>query len=103
MAAGDRTSDVWGERTPFAGGSDWPTRVDSHLEVAETAVERWVQSACVLCSNGWPRYRGRRWPDRRCAWTCRGSCQPRSPRAEGSVRLAGEQLARPADAAVDPP
>src|SRR5919206_1026966 len=52
MAAAERTADVWGERTPFAGGGEWPVRVDSHLDVPETAVERWVQSACVLCSNG---------------------------------------------------
>src|ERR671928_1402342 len=52
MAAAERTGDVWGERTPFAGGGDWPVRIDSHLDVPETAVERWVQSACVLCSNG---------------------------------------------------
>src|SRR5215212_4381680 len=48
----DRVAEIWGERTPFAGGADWPIRVDSHLEVPESAVERWVQSACVLCSNG---------------------------------------------------
>src|SRR5207248_7235007 len=24
----------------------------AHLEVAENSVERWVESACVLCSNG---------------------------------------------------
>jgi ferredoxin-nitrate reductase len=48
----DRVSDVWGARTPFAPGEVWPVRVDSQLEVAEQEVERWVQSACVLCSNG---------------------------------------------------
>lgn len=41
------TADVWGERTPQEG--DWPQRVDYHL--ADTP-DRWVQSACVLCSNG---------------------------------------------------
>lgn len=50
---GDRTADVWGERAPHPRGSDWSTRVDLHLDgVAEHEVERWVQSACVLCSNG---------------------------------------------------
>jgi anaerobic selenocysteine-containing dehydrogenase len=39
----------WGERTPFPVGGDWPIRVDEHTEAA---VEDWVQSACVLCSNG---------------------------------------------------
>jgi ferredoxin-nitrate reductase len=52
MTAANRTADVWGERMPFASGSEWPKRVDSHLEVPATTVERWVPSACVLCSNG---------------------------------------------------
>jgi ferredoxin-nitrate reductase len=47
-----RIEDVWGERTPYARGSQWPTRVDEHLTVPRDQVERWVQSACVLCSNG---------------------------------------------------
>jgi anaerobic selenocysteine-containing dehydrogenase len=45
----DRIADPWGERTPYATGADWPTRVDQKVEVEP---ERWVQSACVLCSNG---------------------------------------------------
>src|SRR5689334_19402345 len=44
----DRIADVWGERTPTVDG-EWPVRVDQHT-VEEP--ERWVQSACVLCSNG---------------------------------------------------
>src|SRR4051812_6941915 len=50
----DRTVDVWGPRTPHARGTDWPTRVDQKLAdgVTEADVDRWVQSACVLCSNG---------------------------------------------------
>jgi ferredoxin-nitrate reductase len=49
-----RTSDVWGDRTPFASGQTWPARVDQCLEpgVSEGDVDRWVQSACLLCSNG---------------------------------------------------
>src|SRR5439155_3587973 len=49
MAHANRTADVWGERTPFAGGGEWPTRVD---EFVVEGPQRWVQSACVLCSNG---------------------------------------------------
>src|SRR5437588_9829208 len=45
--AEDRVTNVWGDRTPYAG--EWPARVDLHV-VAEP--ERWVQSCCVLCSNG---------------------------------------------------
>jgi anaerobic selenocysteine-containing dehydrogenase len=41
--------DIWGERTPFEGEGQWPARVDER--VAEEP-ERWVQSACVLCTNG---------------------------------------------------
>ena len=47
-----RIGDIWGERTPFAAGSRWAARVDQELDVPESEVERWVQSACVLCSNG---------------------------------------------------
>src|SRR3954453_12482670 len=43
----DRIADVWGPRTPYAG--DWPARVDERV-VQEP--DRWVQSCCVLCSNG---------------------------------------------------
>jgi len=50
----DRIADIWGERKPHARGTVWPARVDLHLDVglAEADVDRWVQSACVLCSNG---------------------------------------------------
>jgi ferredoxin-nitrate reductase len=48
----NRAEEVWGERTPFASAAPWPERVDSNLSVAAADVERWVQSACVLCSNG---------------------------------------------------
>ncbi|NUO61501.1 MAG: nitrate reductase [Hamadaea sp.] len=49
----DRISDIWGSRTPYAQHGDWPDRVDLHLldGVGEDEVN-WVQSACVLCSNG---------------------------------------------------
>jgi len=50
----DRIRDVWGPRTPHARATAWPTRVDLHLDegVIEAEVDRWVQSACLLCSNG---------------------------------------------------
>jgi len=50
----DRIADIWGERTPFGRGEHWPVRVDQKLAdgVLETDIDRWVQSACVLCSNG---------------------------------------------------
>ncbi|HYZ79149.1 MAG TPA: molybdopterin-dependent oxidoreductase [Gaiellaceae bacterium] len=48
----NRVADIWGERTPFEGEGEWPVRVDGLLQVPEGEVERWVQSACVLCSNG---------------------------------------------------
>jgi anaerobic selenocysteine-containing dehydrogenase len=43
----DSIADIWGQRTPYA--EEWSVRVDQRL-LAEP--ERWVQSACVLCSNG---------------------------------------------------
>ncbi|PYY55910.1 MULTISPECIES: nitrate reductase [unclassified Curtobacterium] len=50
----DRIADVWGTRTPFARDELWPVRLDQKLAdgVDETDVDRWVQSACTLCSNG---------------------------------------------------
>ncbi|MBO0687485.1 MAG: molybdopterin-dependent oxidoreductase, partial [Candidatus Dormibacteraeota bacterium] len=48
----DRIANPWGARTAFAAAGDWPARLDQHLTVHETEVERWVPSACVLCSNG---------------------------------------------------
>ncbi|EED18049.1 periplasmic nitrate reductase, putative [Talaromyces stipitatus ATCC 10500] len=44
---GDSIADIWGQRTPYK--HEWPTRVDERL-IDEP--EKWVQSACVLCSNG---------------------------------------------------
>jgi ferredoxin-nitrate reductase len=41
--------DIWGDRTPFRGQGKWPQRVDYRFTEEP---ERWVQSACVLCSNG---------------------------------------------------
>lgn len=50
----DRIADIWGTRTPFARDTRWPVRVDQVLAagVTEQSVDTWVQSACVLCSNG---------------------------------------------------
>lgn len=50
----ERIDDAWGARTPHPRATAWPTRVDLHLEdgVSEADVDRWVQSACLLCSNG---------------------------------------------------
>jgi ferredoxin-nitrate reductase len=50
----NRIADPWGVRTPFGRGEAWPQRVDSLLAdgVAEPDVDRWVQSASLLHSNG---------------------------------------------------
>ena len=50
----DRIAKIWGTRTPYARDGLWPVRVDQALDdgVTEADVDRWVQSACVLCSNG---------------------------------------------------
>jgi anaerobic selenocysteine-containing dehydrogenase len=41
-------------RTPYGSGESWPTRVDTYLAdgVRAEQVERWVQSASILHSNG---------------------------------------------------
>ncbi len=49
---GPRIQDPWGAGTPFGAGQTWPERVDVELHVPEAEVDRWVASACVLCSNG---------------------------------------------------
>jgi anaerobic selenocysteine-containing dehydrogenase len=50
----DRIADIWGDRTPHGQGTVWPARVDTFLssDLTESQVDRWVQSACLLCSNG---------------------------------------------------
>jgi anaerobic selenocysteine-containing dehydrogenase len=50
----DRIAAPWGERTAMGLGAQWPVRVDLQLEegLGERDVDRWVQSACVLCSHG---------------------------------------------------
>ena len=50
----DRIANPWGERTPYAPGEPWPVRVDQFLEegVYEEDVDRWVQTASVMSSNG---------------------------------------------------
>jgi anaerobic selenocysteine-containing dehydrogenase len=49
-----RIANPWGERTPHPRGTRWPSRVDRNLAegLDEADVDRWVQSACVLCANG---------------------------------------------------
>ena len=54
MARIDRIAEPWGSRTPYGPGDAWPTRVDSYLAdgLTEDDVDRWVQSATILHSNG---------------------------------------------------
>jgi anaerobic selenocysteine-containing dehydrogenase len=50
----DRIADLWGTRTPYARGGTWPPRQDQFLAEGVTPddVDRWVQTASVLHSNG---------------------------------------------------
>ena len=52
----DRIADLWGDRDPAPerNGTVWPARADMHLDagIDGADVDRWVHSACVLCSNG---------------------------------------------------
>jgi anaerobic selenocysteine-containing dehydrogenase len=45
----DSIKDIWGPRTSYSGERQWPIRVD---ERTVDVPDRWVQSCCVLCSNG---------------------------------------------------
>ena len=47
QASRDSIIDIWGERTPYRG--EWPVRVD---QCTSEEPDSWLQSACVLCSNG---------------------------------------------------
>ena len=100
-----RIADIWGERTPFSRSAPWPSRSDVHLQpgVAERDVDRWVHSACVLCSNGCgldiavkdDRMVGVRGRARRPG-------ERRPPRAQGPAGLAGP-AAGPAATPAGPP
>jgi ferredoxin-nitrate reductase len=50
----DRIANPWGDRTPFPRDGKWPARVDQFLEegLSEGEVDRWVQTASILHSNG---------------------------------------------------
>ncbi|MDQ2621806.1 MAG: molybdopterin oxidoreductase family protein [Actinomycetota bacterium] len=50
----DRIAEPWGVRTPYGAGESWPVRTDMFLEegTGPEDVERWVQSASILHSNG---------------------------------------------------
>jgi anaerobic selenocysteine-containing dehydrogenase len=54
MSRLDRIAEPWGTRTPYGPGEEWPVRVDSYLAqgVSEDDVDRWVQTASILHSNG---------------------------------------------------
>ena len=43
----DSVEDIWGSRTGYKG--EWPSRIDVQYDEEP---EKWVQSACVMCSNG---------------------------------------------------
>jgi anaerobic selenocysteine-containing dehydrogenase len=50
----DRIEDLWGPRTPYAPGEDWPVRVDEHYAegVTRDDVHAWARAASLLHSNG---------------------------------------------------
>jgi len=45
----DPIVNIWGQLTPYRAGDSWPVRLDSFTEEEP---DRWVQSCCVLCTNG---------------------------------------------------
>ncbi|MEW1635307.1 nitrate reductase [Streptomyces sp. NPDC093801] len=49
-----RIADPWGRRTPYGRGDPWPARVDRYLagDRGGDDVDRWVQTASNLHSNG---------------------------------------------------
>lgn len=69
--ATDRIARPWGARVPYGRHETWPARVDTFLAegVEPEAVQRWVQSASILHSDGdaWTS----RWPT--AAWLAYGA------------------------------
>jgi anaerobic selenocysteine-containing dehydrogenase len=53
-ASVDRIAQPWGSRTPYGRHQSWPVRVDTYLMagVEPGQVQRWVQAASVLHSDG---------------------------------------------------
>src|SRR3954465_1978681 len=49
MQTRNSIEDIWGPRTPFRGEGEWSVRVDENVDGEP---DRWVQSCCVLCTNG---------------------------------------------------
>jgi anaerobic selenocysteine-containing dehydrogenase len=45
----DPIANIWGQQTPYGAGESWPVRLDS---ITDEEPDRWVQSCCVLCTNG---------------------------------------------------
>ena len=86
-----------GDVAGAGGHATWPTGV------TRSDVDRWVQTASILHSQRrrlGHRRQGR--PDRRRPRAGRGPGEPRPARSQGPVRLAGEQLAGPADPPAGP-
>jgi anaerobic selenocysteine-containing dehydrogenase len=54
MSSRDRIAEPWGVRTSYGRGETWPARVDAYLAdgVSAEQVDRWVQAASLLHSNG---------------------------------------------------
>jgi hypothetical protein len=95
MNAHERIVSPWGDRTPFGPGSGG-ARLDRHLAdgVDPEHVDRWVQSASMLHSNGDATdIAVRAGHIIRCSRPRRRLGRPGSTRSEGHVRLAGQQLA----------
>lgn len=93
----DSIADVWGERKPFKG--EWPVRIDQQTTEEP---DHWVQSACVLCSNGCGIDIGVK-EGRHCGCTGPGSGfrESRTPGSEGFKRVGCQQQQRQAPEAVD--
>jgi len=54
MDSARRIADPWGSRAPYGAGEEWPPREDLFLGdgLSPDEVERWVQAASLLHSNG---------------------------------------------------
>ena len=100
MTGVDRIAEPWGARTPYGPGEAWPIRVDT-LPGRGLAPERRGPVGAVRVDPALQRRRtghrrqGR--ADRRRPGPRGRPGQPRPAGSQGPVRLAGQQLAGPAD------
>ena len=95
----DSICDIWGPRTGSHGADAWPVRGD---EALTEEPDHWVQSACVLCSNGCALDIGVREGRIMGVRGARPTGSTAAGWVQGPARLARDEKPRPANDAAHP-